>query len=228
MQEPGIAPIDNEGNGLPTAAIVGLLALLGIGGAGIAAMRSRRRRDPVTEPAHTTIPAPHIEPEVATPRASAQAAGEPVTAAPRVSSSERLVYPAMAGAAMAAPSVTGSVGRPVEEPARSANEDALVLDRETSARETPSRSHRPIATHDLDGPVGTGEAREQLLRDMVAAEPDESNPFLSPKARRRRARVILQHREAMQRDGSDTRFDWRTYKPTTKAAAPADEPMVPA
>lgn len=36
------------------------------------------------------------------------------------------------------------------------------------------------------------EEREALLRRMVAARPDRANPFRSPKARRRRARLIMQ------------------------------------
>lgn len=46
-----------------------------------------------------------------------------------------------------------------------------------------------------DGPVPTGEEREAVLERMVAAAPDEANPFKSPQGRRRRARLILQARE---------------------------------
>lgn len=49
-----------------------------------------------------------------------------------------------------------------------------------------------------DGPVPTGAEREALLARMVAAAPDAANPFTSHKARRRRARIILQAREHRQ------------------------------
>jgi hypothetical protein len=59
------------------------------------------------------------------------------------------------------------------------------------------------------GPVPTGEARQRLLDEMTAAAPDEANPFTSSKARRKRARIILQAREHEQ---STEPFDWRTYR----------------
>jgi len=73
----------------------------------------------------------------------------------------------------------------------------------------------PIATGPIPaGPIPAGEARQALLDRMVAAEPDEANPFTSPKARRKRARLILQAREAEQ--GETQPFDWRTYEPSTR------------
>lgn len=46
-----------------------------------------------------------------------------------------------------------------------------------------------------------GESRDDTLRRMVAAPPDHANPFTSPKARRRRARMILARQEK-QGDGA--------------------------
>jgi hypothetical protein len=219
--------VSDEGNGIPTAAIFGLLGLLGIGGAGIVAMRSRRRRAPVmaaaptriTESTGDPIPAPRVSGDrrvAGSELTKPQAAPQPTFAPkPVVEIVERVRYPSTAS--------TLAEARPVAATAAADSGATLVLDREPSGR-----AHRPIAARDLEGPVPTGEARQELLSKMVAAAPDQSNPFLSPKARRRRARVILQHREAMQRQGSDARFDWRTYSPTTKTSAPADTPLVPA
>lgn len=215
-EDGSIASVPEKGDGIPTAAIVGLLALLGIGGAGIAAMRSRRRRAPVMRAAPTTMPAPNVDraPATATPAFAPATAS---VAKPTTSTFERVRYPAS--------SSTITDPRPVAATAAASSSDTLVLDRE----EPSARARRPIASRDLDGPLPTGEAREQLLRDMVAAEPDESNPFRSPKSRRRRARVILQHREFLQRQGSDARFDWRTYRPTIKPSTTSINPsMVPA
>ncbi len=55
-----------------------------------------------------------------------------------------------------------------------------------------------------DGAVPTGEAREALLKQMVAAAPDAANPFTSHKARRRRARIILQAHEHKLRNQTPT------------------------
>lgn len=53
-------------------------------------------------------------------------------------------------------------------------------------------------------------ARGELLRRMVAAEPDRANPFTSPKARLRRARLILQSLGRKFESGSP-RFDFSQY-----------------
>ena len=66
------------------------------------------------------------------------------------------------------------------------------------------------------GPVPTGEARQALLDRMVVAPPDKANPFTSRKARRKRARIILQHREHVLRRQATEPFDWRTYKPSIR------------
>lgn len=66
-------------------------------------------------------------------------------------------------------------------------------------------------------PAPTGEARRALLDQMVAAEPDEANPFRSAQARRRRARLILQSHDARAAEVGGTgemggAFDWRTWQ----------------
>lgn len=68
------------------------------------------------------------------------------------------------------------------------------------------------------GEVPTGDERQELLDRMVAAAPDSENPFTSAKARRKRARIILQAREHRQ---SAEPFDWRTYRsPTARETTP--------
>jgi hypothetical protein len=71
-------------------------------------------------------------------------------------------------------------------------------------------------------PMGRGvpadpELRRALIEEMVAAEPDDANPFHTRKARRRRARILLQEREAAATQNDA--FDWRTYRPTSHSAA---------
>jgi hypothetical protein len=64
-----------------------------------------------------------------------------------------------------------------------------------------------------EGAVPTGEARQQLIAQMAAAPPVEANPFTSYRARRKRARIILQAREHELREQAAQPFDWRTYRP---------------
>jgi hypothetical protein len=68
------------------------------------------------------------------------------------------------------------------------------------------------------GPVPTGAERDALLKRMVAAPPDEANPFVSRKRRGQRARILLAERERELRDRSAEPFDWRTYRLSADAA----------
>ena len=69
------------------------------------------------------------------------------------------------------------------------------------------------------GQVSTGTEREALLERMIAAAPDEANPFTSWRSRRKRARLILQHRAHLQRTQGAEPFDWRTYRSAKPATA---------
>lgn len=80
------------------------------------------------------------------------------------------------------------------------------------------RADSPEGVMLREGPLPTGEERAELLKRMMEAEPDEANPFHTPRARMRRARLILQTREKELRDKATERFDWRTYKPSMKQA----------
>lgn len=154
------------------AAVAGLLAALGLGAAGIAATRARRRRNATMEDR-----APEVVPIVATPPA---------------------------------------------EPAR-------FPEGLRHAAQAPVRTAEPVARSAAsmpDGAVPTGEARQALIDRMVAQAPDAENPFTSIKSRRKRARLILQAREARQAADASQPFDWRTYKPSDrKVDAEAPSPV---
>jgi hypothetical protein len=77
------------------------------------------------------------------------------------------------------------------------------------------------------GQVPAESEREALLQQRVAADPDEANPFTSPRSRRKRARLILQHRAHLRETQGAEPFDWRTYR-STQTASRAKEPPVPA
>jgi len=76
------------------------------------------------------------------------------------------------------------------------------------------------------GKLPTGSARQALLERMVAAAPDEANPFVSPKARRKRARIILQARDYREREADAGGFDWRTHRSSvTQRVTPVQQPV---
>jgi len=91
----------------------------------------------------------------------------------------------------------------------------------------PDRKPEPTSFEMPEGPVPTGEARNRLIEEMAAAAPDEANPFTSYKARRKRARIILQSREQRQREQGAEPFDWRTYR-SPAIPDPTSPPMVDA
>jgi len=76
------------------------------------------------------------------------------------------------------------------------------------------------------GKLPTGSARQALLERMVAAAPDEANPFVSRKARRKRARIILQARDYREREADAGGFDWRTHSGSaTQRNSPIPQPV---
>lgn len=93
---------------------------------------------------------------------------------PRVASrvEETAVSPAMAGAAAATP-----IRKEAVQPSLAAH-GAVAAG--SGAVALPARMPE------------TFEARDRLLRSLVAAKPDRANPFRSPKARFKRARLIMQ------------------------------------
>ncbi|MFC0205195.1 hypothetical protein [Novosphingobium soli] len=81
----------------------------------------------------------------------------------------------------------------------------------------------------------TAQERQSILDRMVAATPDEGNPFTSRKGRLRRARIQLQHREHREQAAAEraSSFDFRTYRSskqpgTETASSPARPDLVDA
>jgi hypothetical protein len=74
------------------------------------------------------------------------------------------------------------------------------------------------------------EERDLLIKQMVAAEPDRANPFISPKARLRRARLILQSIGHTFKEGeawidlSDYPHIWPELAREKAAAGPRSKP----
>ena len=98
-------------------------------------------------------------------------------------------------------------------PGRTAFAPAMpVATLERAAPKRPEPATERFATPASQVPTGT--EREALLQQMVAAEPDEANPFTSPRSRRKRACLILQHHAHLQQTQGAEPFDWRTYRST--------------
>lgn len=205
--EAAITTPDQDGDALPITGIVGLLAALGIAGAGAVAMR--RRKVAVMEAPHSDrVARAPLEPErrssVATDMARVSPAPAPFVAQQRIASPRPTSAEIMSAPA---PRVAAAVDTP------------------------PVAAGRPGTSLGVlkaigDRPVPHGEDREALVRRIVAAEPDGANPYRSRKARRRRARIQLKHHETLQSRGEP--FDWRTYKPTTRSSPASSPELVPA
>lgn len=156
---PPPAPVERDTGLGAEAGLLALLAALGLGGAGLLAARSRRRREVMSDEDAVMLESAAVDP----------------------------VLPMAASPSMPAYSMYEAVPEPAPQP----------------------RAEIPA------GPIPRGEERDALLRRMIAAEPDEANPFRSRKARLRRARLILQREEhERQVAGQDAGFDWRTYRPS--------------
>jgi len=199
--------VDEPGSGLgDDASLAALLAALGLaGGAGLLALRSRRRRAVVDrslpdEPAYTprarAEAALPVEPLVTEPAPVRAAAVSPAERQSTVVSYKMLKSPIGESEAQVA---EAPVVRDVSDPSPSAAVPA--------------------------GPIPHGEARDALLQRMVDMPPDAENPFRSRKARRRRARIILQTREQQQREAASEPFDWRTYEPGRRVAPASPQPV---
>ncbi|BBC73690.1 conserved hypothetical protein [Altererythrobacter sp. B11] len=167
--EPAAAnAVDADGGDGALAGTIGLLALLGLGAGGIALFRRRRR----------------------TARAVPVAKSEPLAhngdAAPHPYVSPKIDNPP-ADTPLAGTAATGGATR-------------------GWAQATPLPARRPVTASATAGGLANAgaavvlprdmpasfEERDRLIKQMVAAKPDRANPFVSPRARRKRARLILQ------------------------------------
>ena len=102
---------------------------------------------------------------------------------------------------------------PVSEPAEPVLAPPTPSPSLTTPAFTPlaawSEPHAPLAQPADNRAMNLN--RDALLRRMVAAEPEANNPFTSGKARRRRARLMLQSLESDRWDDAELApgFDWR-------------------
>ena len=66
------------------------------------------------------------------------------------------------------------------------------------------------------GPLPMGAERAALIERMASARPDDDNPFVSLKRRRKRARMLLASHELRQRQAATEPFDFRSYHSFTQ------------
>lgn len=197
--DPVVSPVD-QGSQRDTTALLAVLAALGLGGAGLMMLRRRR------VPAETVYAEETVEPVTeAAPMATSAWSPPSMT---RVRAQDGGMLDPPNAAPWTEEEVAVTEPRPVTIPAP-AYSAAAAAD--------------PEYENEFDDPrmvdaVPTGQARQALVAEMVAAEPDEANPFRSPAARRRRARLILQKREHDQAEAANA-FDWRSYSSTRAAGS---------
>lgn len=182
----GADPV-SEGTGTETAVWMGLLAsalgVLGLGFLGALALRRRQVRRVDQVPA---IERPKVQPRVNdTPRA------ETVPASPVVTHDlgARPATTVPAGVVTTA-SLADKPRVSTPEQTVSHNEQPVspIRERSREASLAPAGAAVPLPRKAPE----SREEREALLDRMVAARPDRANPFHAPRARRRRARLILQ------------------------------------
>jgi len=107
----------------------------------------------------------------------------------------------------------------VVPPARPAMQRAVASPRPTSPYAPTSTTMPAVAPADAS-------ERDALVNRMVAAAPDTANPFTSRKARRRRARLILQSMPTQPKD----RIEASSVRPEprTPVFAPVERTLVDA
>lgn len=175
--------------------------------------QSAPARVAAAEPAATTAPpvaAPLAAPETASASASAQAPAQatPADAETDEQSTSDWALP-VAGAATLI--VLGGVGLALSRRRRVYEEDAdfvpPVASRPVAAPQPEARvvpvapavaPSAPVASAPAlrTGSLATASDRQALIERIVASPPDEANPFTSVKARRRRARIMVQSMQA--------------------------------
>ena len=189
-------PSEEPGSPLPEGALLALLGLLGIGAAGGLFALTRRRKPEVD-----------VTYDVAPVTARVEPLREPAPLA---------VEPAPVASAMPMEPTRSQPVRASFAPADYYTGDAMPGEAGWRPRNAVQEA---AAAMMADGPPPVGRERADLLRAMTSASPDRFNPFTSPKARRRRARLILQYRETLWEARVAQPFDWRTYEPSSKRVA---------
>ena len=169
-------PSGDAGGGNTEYALGALLAALAAGGLGGLMLTGRRRRERTGQSRENRRAA--VKPPVLfahSPRAGTslppgyQGAGKPAPAAPT---------PGTQGV------VTSKIPAPAGQP--------VAASTTVSANLPGGLSHSGAAVALPPVLPGTVEERRALLERLAAARPDRANPFRTPKARRHRARLIMQ------------------------------------
>ncbi|MFC0588658.1 hypothetical protein ACFFF7_04470 [Novosphingobium aquiterrae] len=174
-------------------------------------------------PVPSTLPPAGTGPDAVTPVAAAEPAALPVAesaAQPAPANDEKSAALALGGAILV---IGAGAGYVLSRRRKRVGEDLPVVEYEPVSvpveREPDVPAAVPVQPVEAPAPraaerqFAAGADRQALIESMVAAPPDAANPFTTAKARRRRARLILQAREARQQNHSDTPFDYRTYRP---------------
>lgn len=185
----GVAPVDAVDGMMDTGIVAGLLsalALLGLGAIGIVALRRRQTVDAVPLIERPPV-IPRVAPAMARENGSAGTVNSTIAAG--------------ASALVASEVSPRSKGTPVAPTVSHHRDIREWAQPEPVRRDAPQHgleeSEKGVATAGaavalpLEAP-DTPAARHALLERMVAARPDRANPFHSRKARRHRARLILQ------------------------------------
>lgn len=150
----------------------------------------------------SAAPAPSMAPP-ATETAPAPSTAEPAATSNADNSSSDWALPVAGGASLI---VLGGIALALSRRKRVYEEDAdfvaPVAPRPTprpqaDVRPAQTSAATPFVTAAMrSGSVATGSEREALIERIVASPPDAANPFTSAKARRRRARIMVQSMQA--------------------------------
>jgi len=113
------------------------------------------------------------------------------------------------------PPRAAQIPAPAFTPARAFTAPVMTLQQSTQQTRPMWQEPRRAATAPVSAQANN---RQALLERMVAAEPDANNPFTSAKARRRRARLMLQSMDDQRWDNTELSpgFDWREQARATR------------
>lgn len=220
---PTIPPIPEEPAAVPPPAVPAQVTAPTRTARSAAAPRAATVKLPSTAAAPTasgpvpsTLPPAGTGPDAATPVAAAEPAALPVTAnaaQPLPANDDNSGALALGGVVLV---VGAGAAYALSRRRKRVDEDLSAAGYEPVSmpvERVPDVSAAVPAPRAAERQFAAGTDRQALIESMVAAPPDAANPFTTAKARRRRAKLILQAREARQQNHSDTPFDYRTYRP---------------